>query len=493
MKRITGLMMVLSMAGYAYGQAMFKQLKGEFDVGFKLVEEWDSTRIYGEGFRPMQVAIWYPSNESFYPEMTIEEMIRVGVRSETLVADEAHAYGEITGFKNSGHINKETAAEYLATTLEVGLEISPADGSFPVVLYAPGSSAHWYDNYLLCQLLASNGYVVASVKSRSLKSPTMSINWIGVDSQVRDLEFALTKVYGLMGQRNIEGVNVIGRSWGAIAAVVFANENERITTSLVSLDGTLSYNAHLLFEDSPYPNADFVRKPLFLAVGKKRSESATPIDRKRYFEDVTYADAYQAEYEHMPHTAFGSYYLHFHYLLNKGMDPETAEKLTNGYSHYTKHLLTFLDFYNKKSTQPLSEVNTADFSIEFREQEKAPLPDYQDFGYEREVNGIAAAADLYYQTKALDSAYAKTELFNANFMNATAYQYLSKGRVDDAIMTLKVALDAFPEDPNLHDSIGEMYFHKEDWKRSLLHYKRSLELNPSNENASKMIERINRN
>lgn len=486
------LMIVLTGFGWAHAQTIFEELKGEFKVGFKLLEKWDSTRIYGDGFRPMQIAVWYPSHEAPKSRLTLEDMIRMGARSETLSKDGKQEEGEIKGYINSAHINSDKAIEYLSADLGISNQIEIAKGKYPVVLYAPGSSAHWYDNYLMCQILASHGYIVASMKSRSHQSPTMSMNWIGVNSQVQDLEFALSQVYGLIGSENITGVNVTGRSWGAIAALVFAIKNERITKTIASLDGTLSYNAHLLLEESDYSNADYVRKPLFLAVGKKRSENATPIDRKRYFEDVTFADAYQAEYEHMPHTAFGSYYLYYHYLLNKGIDDTTSDQLQSGFKKYSQHLLTFLDFYNDYSKNLLKETTNDECSIQFQELVTPPLPDYQDFGYVREVKGAKAAAYLYNQTKAIDSVYAKNELFSAGFMNASAYQYLSKGDIESAITLLKIAIDAFPDNSNLYDSFGEMLFNSKKLEKSLKAYEESLRLNEGNENAKMMIEKIKR-
>ncbi len=492
MGRIALLIIGLLAFGLARGETMFQQLKGEYVVGFRLLEKLDSTRIYGDGFRPMPIAVWFPADKRSETALSLEDLIRMGSSSETLIKNEKDADDQILGFVNSAHVDPEAAEEYLQRPLDMGKETEIAEGTFPLILYAPGSSAHWYDNYLLCQILASHGYVVVAMKSRSQKSPTMSANWIGVTSQVRDLEFALSQVYGMLGSERISGINVVGRSWGAIAALVFAIENERITRSIVSLDGTLSYNAHLLMEDSPYPGADYVRKPLFLAVGKKRAEDATPIDRKRYFGDVIYADVYQAEYDHMRHTAFGSYYLYYHFLLNKGIDEESAELLKEGFAEYTEHLLKFLDYYNGKSQERLTVMEAEGFSIEMKLREKQPLIDYQDFGYALEVQGPPVAKDLYLKTKELDSTYAREELFSAGHMNGMAYRYLSMDRVDHAIILLQIALDAFPENSNLHDSLGEMFFHQKNYENSSRHYRESLRLDQSNQNAVQMLEEISR-
>jgi len=471
------------------------QKDSPYKVGFRLIEIYDSTRVYqvksvtGNPFRPMQVAIWYPAEGKVKIQLTVEKYLRMGASVETLTKDAKNEAAHLSEFMNSSHIDITKAKRFLDQKLAVGLDMKIKPGDFPIVLYAPGSSAHWYDNFLLCQFLASQGYIVASTASRSLRSPSMSLNWEGVESQVRDMEYMLSKVLTLTKPKTLK-VNAIGRSWGAISALVFAIRNEGIVQSIASLDGTLSYNAQELLKDSPYPNADFVRKPLFLAVGKKRSAKATPINRKDYFEKVKYANVYQAEYNEMRHTAFGSYFLYYHYLLNKGIDPKTSNDLLEGYQLYTKHLLTYLNYHNQKGTTNIKATKGEKYQMIVQKRSSVPLPNYQDFSYQLEVNGPKAARQLYKQAKAIDSTYAKKELFNAYYMNAQAYRYLSRGDKQGAIEVLKLALDVFPKKANLYDSLGEMYYKQQSYELSLKTYRKSLKLNPKNKNAEKMITKI---
>ena len=52
------------------------------------------------------------------------------------------------------------------------------------------------------------------------------------------------------------------------------------------------------------------------------------------------------------------------------------------------------------------------------------------------------------------------------------------------------ALKEFPNDANLYDSLGEMYFLSEDYENALANHKKSLELNPDNENAEEYLDKI---
>lgn len=46
----------------------------------------------------------------------------------------------------------------------------------------------------------------------------------------------------------------------------------------------------------------------------------------------------------------------------------------------------------------------------------------------------------------------------------------------------------FPKSGNVHDSLGEAYWHAGDRARAVASYQRSLELDPKNDNAKRMIE-----
>ena len=48
----------------------------------------------------------------------------------------------------------------------------------------------------------------------------------------------------------------------------------------------------------------------------------------------------------------------------------------------------------------------------------------------------------------------------------------------------------FPKSANVYDSLGEAYFNKGDKKSALINYKKSLEINPNNVGAKKIIDKM---
>ena len=60
----------------------------------------------------------------------------------------------------------------------------------------------------------------------------------------------------------------------------------------------------------------------------------------------------------------------------------------------------------------------------------------------------------------------------------------------EAIKVFKLALEIYPKSANLYDSLGEAYMRSGDMKDAILNYEKSLQLNPGNENAKKMLEKL---
>ncbi len=101
--------------------------------------------------------------------------------------------------------------------------------------------------------------------------------------------------------------------------------------------------------------------------------------------------------------------------------------------------------------------------------------------------GIDAAIKKYHElkkTKPNDYDFRESEL------NTFGYQLLQNGNVDEAIKIFKVNAESFPKSFNVYDSLGEAYAAKGDKENAIKNYKKSLELNPDNENAKDMLQKL---
>ena len=75
-------------------------------------------------------------------------------------------------------------------------------------------------------------------------------------------------------------------------------------------------------------------------------------------------------------------------------------------------------------------------------------------------------------------------------LNALGYQLLEKNKVRESIEVFTLAVSEYPESYNVYDSLGEAYMVSGDKDLAIRYYKKSLELNPGNENAIKMVKQL---
>jgi tetratricopeptide (TPR) repeat protein len=108
---------------------------------------------------------------------------------------------------------------------------------------------------------------------------------------------------------------------------------------------------------------------------------------------------------------------------------------------------------------------------------------------EKEIteNGIDQGLARYYEIKNEDT---EEYIFSERLMNALGYKFLNDGKIDEAIAIFKLNVEEYPDSFNVYDSLGEAYYKKGDNKLAKTNYKKSLKLNPDNENGKKMLERI---
>ena len=75
-------------------------------------------------------------------------------------------------------------------------------------------------------------------------------------------------------------------------------------------------------------------------------------------------------------------------------------------------------------------------------------------------------------------------------INNIGYSLIGTGKYGDAIEVLKLNVETFPQSANAYDSYAEALMRNGDTKNAILNYKKSLELNPENQNARDMLKNL---
>ena len=82
------------------------------------------------------------------------------------------------------------------------------------------------------------------------------------------------------------------------------------------------------------------------------------------------------------------------------------------------------------------------------------------------------------------------EAFVEESLNTLAYKLMRSGKVDEAVAFFALNAEEYPDSYNVYDSLGEAYFIQGNFDEALSQYRKSLLINPANENGKLMIATI---
>ena len=112
---------------------------------------------------------------------------------------------------------------------------------------------------------------------------------------------------------------------------------------------------------------------------------------------------------------------------------------------------------------------------------------FRDLGTILEQQGADAAARRFRELRGHDPRSVGEDL-----VNTLGYALLAKGNLSAAIQAFKLNIEAFPESFNAQDSLAEAYVDAGEIDLAILHYRRSVELNPGHSNGMEILERLRR-
>ena len=103
-------------------------------------------------------------------------------------------------------------------------------------------------------------------------------------------------------------------------------------------------------------------------------------------------------------------------------------------------------------------------------------------------SGIDQAAKQYHE---LRRRHRSTYNFDEDELNALGYQLLQAHKLKQAIRIFQLNVEAYPQSGNTWDSLAEAYMDDGDKAQAIANYQRSLQINPRNTNAVKMLQKLN--
>ena len=102
-------------------------------------------------------------------------------------------------------------------------------------------------------------------------------------------------------------------------------------------------------------------------------------------------------------------------------------------------------------------------------------------------SGIDGAVKRY---RDLKTAGLPNYNFDEEELNTLGYQFLSANKFKEAVAILQLNVEAYPNSSNVYDSLGEAYMGEGNKPLAIVNYQKSLDLNPKNVGAVKMLQKL---
>ena len=151
-----------------------------------------------------------------------------------------------------------------------------------------------------------------------------------------------------------------------------------------------------------------------------------------------------------------------------------------------KHLIVLLD--NTSQGGSLDRLQDTITRILFNQPYTMPKQSIVDLLQQTFMEkGLDAGLAHYRDLKAKQS---EVYDFSEPELNRLGYRLLQAGKQNEAIEIFKLNVAEYPKAFNTYDSLGEAYMVSGNKELAILNYKKSLELNPQNTNATSMLKRI---
>ncbi len=381
---------------------------GPYKVGFKLINVADYSRSsftkpgdndplqsHDRG-RQIRIYLWYPVSSSVSkPPMLFEKYVLSSIEDFGPHQEAQSDIFECVELPLVRGLLKENLIDLLQKPAAAIQKAPVADGLFPLIIFGQGL---YYESPIthavLCEYLASFGFVIATSPLMGTHSYLVDLNIIDLETQVRDMEFILSHCWRFrFVDKNRLGL--IGFDLGSMSSLLLLMRNTDIDV-FTSLDSGIMFKHNTeLLKQSPYYCPEKLRIPIMhITRTKTENENMNVIEDHSLFESAVYADISLLRFENMRHVDFTSYVTYgmekavpFYWGAARG-NPKSSYELMCRYilnflrAHLygDKECLSFL-----KSDPKEHEVPGVSLTIEKKIGKKAPLTGDGFVNYEKSL------------------------------------------------------------------------------------------------------------
>ncbi len=463
--------------------------RGPHGVGFRLLQDMDPSRSFQGKSRPIRIYLWYPTGKSSGSAMSFRDYAdlaaldfgsdrRIPIGSERIDP----SLPIITSFSEEG------MARLMSKELRAVRDAHPGEGRFPVVVLGQGIDfesplAH----VVLCEYLASHGYVVVTTPLLGVHSRLSGVGILDVEAHVRDAEFASGRARDLSFVDSSR-LGAAGFDLGGISALLLAMRNPDVK-ALVTMDCAVQFDNGFLKvpHESPDFNPDRLRIPwIHMMTEMYLREDLPDLGTRSLFAQAKYSEAYFIWIDEVEHANFTSYTMLGLEKPLRGRRP-FKKNARPVYEAVCRYVRNFFDAYLQSDPRALDFLQnepkdnvqaSVNFSARMHKAAPAPL-DVDDL-----INCLFG--------KGLNETLrlAKSSPADETVLDAVGHKVLRWGDAEWATELFQLNVDLYPKSAGVYESLGDAHVRRGEVDLAIRNYNKALALDPEAEAPRIKLNRL---
>ena len=443
---------------------------GKYTVGYKNLLERDLSRPNipfqnwagqmeamppGKG-RPVRICLWYPAHPVKGKPLNYSDYVRqlAQVVDFSAVTKERQEWAEnwlismINDLGGNGSFTKEKLNQLMPLRTKAYREASPISGKFPLVVFAEGASPA--TNSVMCEYLASHGYIVAALGMLGTYSGGSEVSTRGLLTMTADVQFAIQKA-SEKSNVAIGQIALIGLGFNASTCMSVQTLNPAIDAVISLEGGILSTFEDEMLNKLPQFEATAIDVPLLAIHAPHQYIDPSTID---YY---VHSDRYFLNFKQMSEFHFLNYGLFE--LLVPNLLGESPGDTKKGHEMATKSCLAFLNGIFKEDKDILQTLQTLKKKEQLPDDfltisKKASIPAPPDIAYLKDLflkEGIDAIVALYREQQKHHSQPFSNKFYSA-YNDWLAWQKDPDFSARKTLAQLRV--ESFPQSAIAHYYLG---------------------------------------
>ena len=423
--------------------------------------------------RIITISMWYPSRVTKSDKKLIFRDLL-----PTIELNEKKDYNAKDSIKSPAdkfadyyNIDKTHFSRLIDYSTQSYLNTAYLTEKYPLVIYIPGMNGFSFENHLLCEEIAKQGFIVISLNSKGSDSRWMKPSTIDYENQIRDVQFIIAETNNLSIIDNSK-ICLIGHSIGGYVNILTKVRDNRIS-SLVSLDGSIIHDLNrcneFVFNDLSKVNCPFL------------SISTQDFDKARlYLDNMKHAERYYYQTSSFKHKEFKS----ITYLLPTIIDSIKFEN----YQNLNNLIVSFINKVNNNRQQDKFQELSNEFTNSgFVMTSYLPsIPEFSEFRLIVSNANFYDISDIYKNTVAKYPKFVISinELYD--WGNSLKYY----GYFNQAIQVYQLLIDLYPDYISGYKGLARTLLLQNKDDEAIKVYKLALKIEPNNESIKRKLNKL---